>query len=261
MSRVFFYITLSVAVHVVALLPWRAGASFSAPAMSAEQLERRVLAAPQLVTKPAARAVQPVKPSVVEKKITSEVKHELQVKPQAKSGSLPKPKPKPKPPAKPVVQQAASKAVKNAVAKTQELEARQPSSAVAPEQSQRNDEQQRTSKMFATQQPSSAKATEQPVGQEVLSKQPRFASTPAAPVYPAQARRRQQQGTVWLDVRLDARGQLLELQLLHSSGVKSLDQAALAAVKKWQFLPEQQGGIGVPSRVHIPIEFAFTATR
>ena len=227
--------------------------------MSAEQLERRVLAVPQLVTKPAARAVQPVKPSVVEKKITSEVKHELQAKPQAKSGSLPKPKPKP--PVKPVVQQAASKAVKNAVAKTQELEARQPSSAVAPEQSQRSDEQQRASKMFATQQSSSAKATEQPVGQEVLSKQPRFASTPAAPVYPAQARRRQQQGTVWLDVRLDAHGQLLELQLLRSSGVKSLDQAALAAVKKWQFLPEQQGGIGVPSRVHIPIEFAFTATR
>ncbi|HKM38589.1 MAG TPA: TonB family protein [Thiopseudomonas sp.] len=210
----------------------------------------------QSTAQPALSAVQTRKPSVAEKKPTPKLKPE----PTEKLKSA-EPKLKPEPVAKPVLQQAASKTVKKAVTKTQELEARQPSSVVAQEQPQRSAGQQRDSKMSAIKQSSPAKPTEQPVGQEVLSKQPRFASTPAAPVYPAQARRRQQQGTVWLDVRLDARGQLLELQLLRSSGVQSLDEAALAAVKKWQFLPEQQGGIGVPSRVHIPIEFAFTATR
>lgn len=119
--------------------------------------------------------------------------------------------------------------------------------------------QQRT----AIDKPSTAAATDSLVPQvaEVMSKEPRFASPPGALVYPAQARRRQQQGTVWVEVRLDARGKQVELQVLRSSGVKSLDQAALFAVRKWRFLPETRNGIAVPSRVHIPIEFAIAAKR
>lgn len=96
---------------------------------------------------------------------------------------------------------------------------------------------------------------------EVISTEPRFARAPAPPVYPAQAKRRQQQGTVWVEVRLNARGQQLALHVLRSSGVASLDKAALAAVRKWHFLPETRHGSGVSSRVHIPIEFAIAAKR
>lgn len=96
---------------------------------------------------------------------------------------------------------------------------------------------------------------------EVLSVKPRFAAAPPPPRYPAQARRRNQQGVVLLEVRLDAYGAQRELKLLRSSGVPSLDQAALTAVSHWRFRPEEHDGQAVPSRVQIPIEFALTAIR
>jgi protein TonB len=66
---------------------------------------------------------------------------------------------------------------------------------------------------------------------------------------------------VLVEVRLDARGQQRSINVLRSSGVDSLDRAALEAVAKWRFLPETTGGQAVPSRVHIPIQFALTASR
>jgi protein TonB len=101
----------------------------------------------------------------------------------------------------------------------------------------------------------------QAVRPDVLSLKPSFAQAPPPPRYPAQARRRNQQGVVLLEVRLDARGEQRELTLLRSSGVPSLDQAALTAVSRWRFRAEMRDGQAVPSRVQIPIEFALTATR
>jgi periplasmic protein TonB len=96
---------------------------------------------------------------------------------------------------------------------------------------------------------------------EVLSSQPSFLEPPRQPSYPSQARRRNQQGVVLVEVRLDARGQQRSINVLRSSGVDSLDRAALEAVAKWRFLPETTGGQAVPSRVQIPIQFALTASR
>jgi protein TonB len=96
---------------------------------------------------------------------------------------------------------------------------------------------------------------------EVLSSQPSFLEPPRQPSYPSPARRRNQQGVVLLEVRLDERGQQRRVNVLRSSGVDSLDRAALEAVAKWRFLPETTGGHAVPSRVQIPIQFALTASR
>lgn len=96
---------------------------------------------------------------------------------------------------------------------------------------------------------------------EVLSSQPSFLVPPRQPSYPSQARRRNQQGVVLVEVRLDERGQQRNVNVLRSSGVDSLDRAALEAVAKWRFLPETTGGQAVPSRVQIPIQFALTASR
>lgn len=96
---------------------------------------------------------------------------------------------------------------------------------------------------------------------EVFSQQPSFVSPPPAPRYPSQARRRNQQGVVLVEVRLDALGRQRELKLLRSSGVASLDSAALEAVSGWRFRPEMLDGQSVPSRVQIPIQFALTASR
>ncbi|MET1081366.1 MAG: energy transducer TonB [Pseudomonas sp.] len=96
---------------------------------------------------------------------------------------------------------------------------------------------------------------------EKFSQAPAFLAPPLQPRYPAQARRRNQRGTVVLEVRLDEQGRQRALQVLRSSGVASLDQAALQAVAAWRFRPETDAGRSVPSRVHIPIEFALTASR
>lgn len=96
---------------------------------------------------------------------------------------------------------------------------------------------------------------------EVLSTKPSFREPPRQPSYPSQARRRNQQGVVLVEVRLDERGQQRSLNVLRSSGVDSLDRAALEAVAKWRFRPETSGGQAVPSRVQIPIQFALTASR
>ena len=106
-----------------------------------------------------------------------------------------------------------------------------------------------------------AKPAEPPALIEVLSSQPSFLESPRRPSYPAQARRRNQQGVVLVEVRLDERGQQRSVNVLRSSGVDSLDRAALEAVAKWRFKPETAGGRAVPSRVQIPIQFALTASR
>ncbi|RJG10484.1 energy transducer TonB [Pseudomonas cavernicola] len=101
----------------------------------------------------------------------------------------------------------------------------------------------------------------QSVVREVFSRAPAFLQPPAPPRYPTQARRRNQHGVVLLEVRLDERGQQRALQVLRSSGVASLDEAAVQAVAAWRFRPETEDGRPVPSRVQIPIEFALTASR
>jgi protein TonB len=96
---------------------------------------------------------------------------------------------------------------------------------------------------------------------EVFRHEPAFLAPPRPPVYPAQAKRRNQQGVVLVEVRLDEYGKLVELKLLRSSGVESLDRSAMKAVAAWRFRAEIEDGQPVPSRVHIPIEFALTASR
>lgn len=107
----------------------------------------------------------------------------------------------------------------------------------------------------------SARPASAAVAAEVLTSKPSFREPPRQPSYPSQARRRNQQGVVLLEVRLDALGQQRSLNVLRSSGVESLDRAALQAVAAWRFNPETTDGQAVPSRVHIPIQFALTASR
>jgi protein TonB len=108
---------------------------------------------------------------------------------------------------------------------------------------------------------STPQAPARPAATEVFSREPSFLSPPKPPIYPAQARRRNLQGVVLVEVRLDEKGLLREITLLRSSGVESLDRSALNAVSAWRFRPETLNGQPVPSRVHIPIEFALSASR
>ena len=76
-----------------------------------------------------------------------------------------------------------------------------------------------------------------------------------APEYPALAMRRNWQGTVLLRVHVLSTGKPGEIQIQKSSGRDQLDDAALAAVKRWSFAPAKQGNNPVDGWVSVPIDF------
>lgn len=101
-------------------------------------------------------------------------------------------------------------------------------------------------------------AKPQSVSEEpVLVERPAFASPPSAPDYPALAWQRRQQGTVVVEVQLDHTGAQTVRRLLQSSGIDSLDEAALNAVEGWKFLPYRENGRARLSRVRLPIRFSL----
>jgi protein TonB len=84
--------------------------------------------------------------------------------------------------------------------------------------------------------------------------QPAYLSNPA-PVYPENARRLGQEGTVLLIVVVNPKGFPLSVELKESSGYPLLDRAAANGVKKWKFHPGYLGSMPVTSIVEIPIRF------
>jgi protein TonB len=90
---------------------------------------------------------------------------------------------------------------------------------------------------------------------EVVINEPAFSELPTAPHYPNLARKRGQQGTVWIDVVVDDKGKQIGMNIFESSGVGQLDRAALAAVQDWKFLPYRINEVAVVSRLRIPVEF------
>ena len=66
------------------------------------------------------------------------------------------------------------------------------------------------------------------------------------PVYPMSARRLGQQGTVGVNAYIDGSGKVLNVVAARSSGVKSLDEAAVAAVRCWSF-----GSLRLPDKMNI----------
>lgn len=93
-----------------------------------------------------------------------------------------------------------------------------------------------------------------PVAREMISARPRYKSNPEPP-YPVLARRRRQEGVVLLSVRVDASGKPEVVAIQTSSGFRALDDAAMAAVKNWEFEPGRLDGEPVPSQVEVPILF------
>jgi TonB family protein len=83
---------------------------------------------------------------------------------------------------------------------------------------------------------------------------PRYGSNPL-PVYPVEARKMGQQGTVLLSALLNSQGTVETLAVKESSGHVLLDQAAFRAIRHWHFRPATVAGITVSSPVEIPVTF------
>jgi len=77
------------------------------------------------------------------------------------------------------------------------------------------------------------------------------------PPYPAEAVAARQEGTVTLRVTISAEGRVAAISLYSSSGVQSLDDSALATVRRWVFSPARRSGRAVAFEVLVPVEFSI----
>ncbi|MFZ5934861.1 energy transducer TonB [Pseudomonas putida] len=136
-----------------------------------------------------------------------------------------KPKPKPKPVAKPIAKQAPKPQPKP-------VDAPPPAPVAAP----------------------APPAPPAPVPVTPPSANAAYLKNPA-PEYPQMALRRGWEGTVLLRVEVLPSGKPGQIQIQQSSGRDALDAAALAAVKRWSFVPAKQGDVAQAGWVSVPIDF------
>ena len=75
------------------------------------------------------------------------------------------------------------------------------------------------------------------------------------PAYPAFARRLGHEGKVLVRIHVLSSGEVADASVATSSGFSALDEAALAAVKRWRFRPAQRAGRAVDATLNVPITF------
>jgi len=77
------------------------------------------------------------------------------------------------------------------------------------------------------------------------------------PVYPRDAEKKKIQGTVNLRIHVTTTGTVDQVEIINSSGLKSMDEAAVKAAKKTRFRPAIKDGRRVPMWIGYPIQFAL----
>jgi TonB family protein len=73
------------------------------------------------------------------------------------------------------------------------------------------------------------------------------------PVYPAVARSAGVEGSVQLEVSVNENGKVSDARVIRS--VPLLDQAALDAVKQWEYTPMRRGSVAVASVMMVTVNF------
>lgn len=94
------------------------------------------------------------------------------------------------------------------------------------------------------------------VGDQLIPASPDDTTRNRPPVYPRDAARRQEQGTVVLLIRVSPMGLAEGAEVVASSGHPSLDQAAVNAVLRWRFRPAVRDGRAIPFEMPMRIVFA-----
>ena len=91
------------------------------------------------------------------------------------------------------------------------------------------------------------------VGQRAVAK-PNYLRNPP-PKYPAESRKLREEGVVLVKVSVTPQGRPAAVQLQRSSGFPRLDDAALKAVRRWEFSPATDGLRPVAAEVEVPVRF------
>jgi len=73
------------------------------------------------------------------------------------------------------------------------------------------------------------------------------------PIYPLAAFKARIEGTVLVEVLIDAQGRVAGSRIAQST--LGLDDAALATVRKWLFKPAVKNGLPVATLAHIPVQY------
>jgi protein TonB len=76
-----------------------------------------------------------------------------------------------------------------------------------------------------------------------------------APVYPTEAKEAKVTGVVILEARIEADGRVINARILRS--IPPLDQAALDAVKQWEFTPTLMNGVPTPVMMTVTVQFSL----
>ena len=95
------------------------------------------------------------------------------------------------------------------------------------------------------------------IGQPGIRARPNYLKNPEPP-YPAQARRRRQEGSVLLSVKVTVQGRAALVAVKQSSSFPVLDEAAVQAVRSWEFEPARIGVLAVESEIEVPVRFKLT---
>lgn len=75
--------------------------------------------------------------------------------------------------------------------------------------------------------------------------------------YPRISRQRNEQGKVVVSVFIGTDGTAQKAEVKVSSGYERLDQAALATVKSWRYVPGKRGGVPEAMWFNVPINFVL----
>ena len=94
-------------------------------------------------------------------------------------------------------------------------------------------------------------------GDKILPALPDSRYRNRAPIYPREAELQRQHGTVIVLIHVSATGLTAGAEIAETSGVKALDDAALAAVRTWHFRPAMRDGRAMP--FDMPFRFVFQA--
>jgi len=79
-----------------------------------------------------------------------------------------------------------------------------------------------------------------------------------APSYPALSRRNAEAGKVLLRVHVSSDGKPQQIDLQRSGGYSRLDDAEIAAVRQWRFIPAKRGDENLTEWVLVPLVFKLT---
>lgn len=206
--------------------------------------------------------LQPVGPITLAKPLMMEVS--LVSASGLQPAAAPQAQPKPSEPVKPAPKPAAKKPVKKkmpvrhkqaelpkteAVAKDM-LPAQSPTESLEEASETRNE----SATSNATKSLGKAQGKAEPYTEASFSAT--YGSNPK-PKYPSIARSRGWQGKVLLRVKVSAYGLSEVVTVQRSSGHEILDESAIAAVEKWQFIPAKRGTAAVACSVIVPIIFTL----